>query len=135
MRIGDLARLLALATIWSLSFVFLRVLVPQLGPVWTATLRVLIAGVALVVWLRMAGADTEVRRHWRAYLFLGVVNFAVPFVLFAYAAQRLPASYLVIIIPQRFGPDVRRRRVGGVASRRSADARKGSSASSWARPA
>ena len=97
MRPSDLARLFALAAIWSLSFVFLRVLVPQLGPLWTATLRVLIAGIALALWLRVIHVDAEMRRHWRAYLFLGVLNFAVPFVLFAYAAQRLPASYLVIL--------------------------------------
>jgi len=97
MRAADIARLVALATIWSLSFVFLRVLVPQFGPLWTATLRVLIAGVALALWLRAINAHAGLRGHWRAYLFLGVVNFAVPFVLFAYAAQRLPASYLVIL--------------------------------------
>jgi len=86
-RPSDLARLFALAAIWSLSFVFLRVLVPQLGPLWTATLRVLIAGIALALWLRVIHVDAEMRRHWRAYLFLGVLNFAVPFVLFDYAAQ------------------------------------------------
>ena len=33
MRNADIARLAALALIWSLSFVFIRVLVPVLGPV------------------------------------------------------------------------------------------------------
>jgi drug/metabolite transporter (DMT)-like permease len=96
-RRADLARLVALAVIWSLSFVFLRVLVPVFGPLWTATLRVLIAGVALVAWLALTRVDAEVRRHWRAYLFVGALNSALPFALFAYAAQRLPASYLVIL--------------------------------------
>jgi drug/metabolite transporter (DMT)-like permease len=97
MRRSDLARLAALAAIWSLSFVFLRVLVPVFGPLWTATLRVLIAGVALVVWLVLTRVDAGVRSHWRAYLFVGALNSALPFALFAYAALRLPASYLVIL--------------------------------------
>ena len=97
MRASDLARLTALAIIWSLSFVFLRVLVPELGPMWTATLRVLIAGGALVAWFAVTRVDADVRRRWRAYLFVGVLNSALPFVLFAYAAQRLPASYLVLL--------------------------------------
>jgi drug/metabolite transporter (DMT)-like permease len=97
MRSSDLARLVALAIIWSLSFVFQRVLVPALGPMWTATLRVLIAGAALVAWFAVTGLNAEVRRHWRAYLFVGALNSALPFVLFAFAAQYLPASYLVIM--------------------------------------
>jgi drug/metabolite transporter (DMT)-like permease len=97
MRRSDLARLLALAAIWSASFVFIRVLVPALGPIWVATLRVLIAGAALVAWFALIGLDADVRRHWRAYLFVGLLNSAMPFVLFAYAAIRLPASYLVVL--------------------------------------
>ncbi len=97
MRGADVARLVALAVIWSASFVFIRVLAPSLGPVWTATLRVLIAGAALVAWLRLAGIDAGVRRHWRAYLAVGIVNSASPFLLFSWAALTLPASYLVIL--------------------------------------
>ena len=97
MRGADVARLVALAVIWSASFVFIRVLAPPRGPVWTATLRVLIAGVALVAWLRLAGIDAGVRRHWRAYLVVGIVNSASPFLLFSWAALTLPASYLVIL--------------------------------------
>ena len=97
MRGSDVARLIALAVIWSASFVFIRVLAPPLGPVWTATLRVLVAGVALVAWLAIAGVDADVRRHWRAYLVVGLVNSAAPFLLFSWAALTLPASYLVIL--------------------------------------
>ena len=97
MRASDVARLLALAAIWSASFAFIRVLAPPLGPVWTATLRVLVAGIALVGWLAATGFDADVRRHWRAYLLVGLVNSAAPFLLFSWAALTLPASYLVIL--------------------------------------
>ena len=94
---ADIARLLALAIIWSLSFVFIRVLVPALGPVWVPMLRALIAGVALTAWFAFIRLDADVKRHWRAYLFVGILNSALPFLLFALAAVRLPASYLVIL--------------------------------------
>lgn len=97
MRASDVGRLLALAAIWSASFAFIRVLAPPLGPVWTATLRVLVAGIALVGWLAATGFDGDVRRHWRAYLLVGLVNSAAPFLLFSWAALTLPASYLVIL--------------------------------------
>ena len=97
MRGEDIARLVALAAIWGASFIFLRALAPVLGPVATAAWRVTIAGAALVAWLRVAGVDAELRRHWRAFLVIGIVNSALPFLLFAFAAVHLPASYSVIL--------------------------------------
>lgn len=96
-QLGDVARLLVLAMLWSASFVFFRVLVGPLGTVPTATVRVLVAGVALVAWLALSGRGVDLRRHWRAYLFVGVVNSALPFVLFASAAHTLPASVMAIL--------------------------------------
>jgi drug/metabolite transporter (DMT)-like permease len=97
MRTQDIARLVALALIWSASFVFIRVLAPLIGPLWVATGRVLIAGLALAGWLAATGVTADLRTKWRAYLLLGVLNCALPFVLWGYAALHLPASYLVIL--------------------------------------
>jgi len=97
MRSADLARLVGLACIWSLSFVFMRIVAPALGPAWTAALRVLIGGTMLVVWLVYTRQDANVRGNWRAYLLIGAVNSALPFALFAYAALSLPAAYLAIL--------------------------------------
>jgi len=94
---ADIARLLALAMIWSLSFVFIRVLVPALGPVWVPMLRALVAGIALVAWFAVIRFDGDVKRNWRDYAFIGFLNCALPFALFAFAAIHLPASYLVIL--------------------------------------
>jgi drug/metabolite transporter (DMT)-like permease len=94
---ADVARLVALAMIWGASFVFIRVLAPALGPLWVATSRVLVAGGALVAYLVAAGFDAGVRRNWKSYVFVGMLNSALPFLLFAFAAVHLPASYLVIL--------------------------------------
>lgn len=97
MRGADLARLVVLAMLWSLSFVFMRVVAGPLSPVWTATLRILVGGLALVGFLVATGVDAGLRRHWRAYLLVGLINSAAPFLLFAWAALTLPASYLVVL--------------------------------------
>jgi drug/metabolite transporter (DMT)-like permease len=97
MRGEDVARLAALAAIWGGSFIFLRVLAPVLGPELTATTRVLIAGIALIGYFRMTGYAADVRGQGRHYAVIGVVNSAIPFLLFSFAALHLPASYSVIL--------------------------------------
>jgi drug/metabolite transporter (DMT)-like permease len=97
MRSADAGRLVALAAIWGASFIFIRLLSPVLGPVVTALSRVLIAGVALIAYFRATGFDGELGRFWRQYLVIGLVNSALPFLLFAFAALWLPASYLAIL--------------------------------------
>ena len=97
MRPADVARLVALAVIWSASFALIRVLAPVLGPVWVAAARLLVGGGALVLGLLAVHRHASPARHWRAFLFIGVVNSTLPFLLYAYAALVLPASYLVIL--------------------------------------
>lgn len=94
---GSIVRLVTLALIWSGSFVLLRVLSPALGPLWVAAARLLLGGAALAGWLAWRDEGGNVRVHWRTYLFVGIVNCATPFALYAYAALTLPASYLVIL--------------------------------------
>ena len=97
MRRSDAARLLALSAIWGSSFIFIRVIAPVLGPVLTVVTRVLIGGAVLVAYCRIIGLDAEVARHWRQYAVIGVVNSTLPFMLFAFAALYIPASYSVIM--------------------------------------
>ncbi len=97
MRAADLARLVALAAIWGASFIFMRTVAPALGPVVTAAARTLLAAGALLAYFRWIGFDAEAARHWRHFLVIGIVNSALPFSLFAFAAIHLPASYLVIL--------------------------------------
>lgn len=97
MRLADYGRLVLLAAIWGASFIFMRVAAPEFGAIWTAELRVLLGGLALLAWFRFSGFDPELRRHARAYLLVGSINIALPFALYAYAAQHAPASLLAII--------------------------------------
>jgi len=97
MRPSDITRLLSLAAIWGGSFIFMRVLAPVLGPVVTADLRVLIAGIALIIYFRVIRFDAEWRIYWKKYLFIGAFNSALPFFLFSFAALHIPASYSVIL--------------------------------------
>ncbi len=97
MRQSDVARLVALSAIWGASFIFIRVLAPALGPVLTVTTRVLIAGAVLIAYCRVIGLDAELSRYWRAVRRDRHRQLDVPFMLYAFAALYLPASYSVIL--------------------------------------
>jgi drug/metabolite transporter (DMT)-like permease len=97
MRAVDAARLGALAAIWGGSFIFIRVVAPALGPVWTTEGRVLIGGLALAAWFAWTGFDAQWRRHWRFYAVIGVFNSALPFWLFSSAGLHLAAWLMAIL--------------------------------------
>jgi drug/metabolite transporter (DMT)-like permease len=93
----DYGRLVALAAIWGASFIFMRVAAPVLGPAWTAELRVLLGGLALLAFLRIMGFDPGLWAHRRFYLLVGGVGIAAPFALYSFAAMHAPASLLAIV--------------------------------------
>jgi len=70
---------------------------PILGPVVTATTRTLVAGVFLVAVFWLLRTRLDWRRNWRHYLIVGVVNSAIPFALYSFAALRLPAAVPAIV--------------------------------------
>jgi drug/metabolite transporter (DMT)-like permease len=97
MTAADGVRLVLLAAIWGGAFPFMRVAAPVFGPAWTAELRVLLGGLALLAWLRFVGYDAGLRRHTRAYLTIGAFGIALPFALYSFAAMHAPASLLSIL--------------------------------------
>jgi drug/metabolite transporter (DMT)-like permease len=97
MRASDLLRLVTLAAIWGGSFLFARIAVPSLGAAWLTELRVALAGVIMTIYALSIGVRLEPRRNWQHYLFLGTVNTAIPWGLYAYAAHYINASYLGIL--------------------------------------
>ena len=67
MKAGDVGRLVALAAIWGAAFLFTRIVSPQIGPLATAEVRLLIGGGALAAYLWAIGYDPQWRRWWAEY--------------------------------------------------------------------
>ena len=97
MRSADLIRLISLAAIWGASFLFMRIVAPVLGALWTAEVRVAIAGIAMLLFMAATRRAMYFGRNWKQYLILGTINSALPFALFGYAALTLPAGYSAIV--------------------------------------
>lgn len=97
MRRSDVLELLTLAALWGGSYLFLRVAVPQFGPVVLIALRVAIASCFLLPMLAVRGELRALRMHWRPLLVLGGMNSALPLCLFAYAELTLTAGFASVL--------------------------------------
>ncbi|MFK3648965.1 DMT family transporter [Lysobacter enzymogenes] len=81
----------ALAAIWGVSFLFMRLAAPAFGPVPLVELRLALGAAVLAPLLWRARAQFPLRL-WPKLALVGAVNSAVPFVLFAWGAERAPAG-------------------------------------------
>ncbi|MEZ9705307.1 DMT family transporter [Vibrio breoganii] len=90
-------RLICLAAIWGGSFLFMRISANALGPAYLIEARVLFAALSLLVVAWYMKKRLDFTAHTRHFFIIGLFNTALPFLLFAYAAQTLPASILSIL--------------------------------------
>lgn len=97
MSAASFFRLLCLAAIWGGSFLFMRVAANTFGPAYLIEFRVAFAAVALLMIALYLRKRVVFFKHIKHFFIIGLFNSAVPFLLFAYAAQTLNASTLAIL--------------------------------------
>jgi len=93
---ADLSRLLLLGALWGASFLFMRMGAGEFGPLALVFLRVAGASLLLMPLVLLRGEGPALRRHWRVIALVGLVNTAVPFVLFTTAALVLSAALMAV---------------------------------------
>lgn len=89
--------LLLLGAIWGASFLFIRVAVPQFGPVPLVELRVAIAALFLAGLLASRGRGAALRGHWARFALVGAFTTAIPFCLFAFATLSVHAGFAAML--------------------------------------
>jgi drug/metabolite transporter (DMT)-like permease len=97
MSVGNFLQLVVLAAIWGSSFLFMRIAAPVLGPGLLIEVRVFLAALVLMLVAWVSKRALNLRQHWRHYLIVGILNSALPWFLFAYAAQTLNASMMSVL--------------------------------------
>ena len=97
MSSSDLAKLIFLAAIWGGSFIFMRISVPEFGVIFTAALRISLAGLSLLLFAYSQGVAMLWRKNFKFYAVVGFFSAALPFSCFSYAAQFLPSAYSAVI--------------------------------------
>lgn len=96
MRPVDTLYLLGLAAIWGASFLFMRIIAPEIGTLPTAFFRVSIAAAGLLVMLAVMRVSWNFQGKFKTVLLLGVINSGIPATMYSVAAQVLPAGYSAI---------------------------------------
>jgi len=95
---SDWGILLLLALIWGAAFFFIHVAVAHVAPLTYVWLRVTIAAVALLGWMRFKGERLSLPLPvWGAMLLLALLNNIVPFVLFGWAQQHIASGLASIL--------------------------------------
>lgn len=80
-----------LGAIWGASFLFMRVAADDFGAVPLVLVRLALGAILLLPFLWRARHAFPLRL-WPTLTLIGVINSALPFMLFAWAAQRAPAG-------------------------------------------
>lgn len=91
-----LAELLLLGALWGASFLFMRLGATEFGPVALVFVRVAGASLLLMPLLMLRGGLAGLRAHWRAIAVVGLVNSALPFLLYMVAALVLSAGLMAV---------------------------------------
>jgi drug/metabolite transporter (DMT)-like permease len=97
MSLASIADFVVLAAIWGASFLFMRLAVVEFGFVATAAVRVAVASAFLLPLMLARGHGPVLRRHWKAIGLVGVLNSALPFLLFSFALLSITTGLSAIL--------------------------------------
>src|SRR5258708_15416116 len=90
--------LLGLAGLWGASFLFIKLAIGELSPVFLVFGRCLAATVGVAMAFPLAGIQgSALRRKWRAGLVIAVFNAAVPYSLIAFGEKSIDSSLAGIL--------------------------------------
>jgi len=96
----NLIELILLAALWGASFLFLRIATPEFGAIALIEVRVLVASLFLLpIWYFREAKNQAVllKKMWPHLLAIGILNSAVPFVLFAYSTLYITGGFASVL--------------------------------------
>lgn len=95
---ADAALFLLLSSSWGLSFLFIKISVEALTPLWVVALRTSVGALVLLAILGFRGrALPRAPRMWLHLLVLATIGNAVPWGLVAWAQQEIPSGLAAVV--------------------------------------
>lgn len=98
MRLKEWGAFLLLGTLWGSSFLWIKIGVQEIGPLTLVAFRLLfgLIGLLVAVWVTRQKFP-RMLTHLSAFLFMGVFNTAVPFVLISWGETRIDSGLAAIL--------------------------------------
>ncbi len=93
----QLLQLGILAAIWGASFLFIRLAVPDFGPVPLSAMRSVVAMTTLLLLMLWSGQWPVFKRYWHHLLVLGLISTALPFCFLSLSTQYTSAGFASIL--------------------------------------
>ena len=97
MPLASVVDFVVLAAIWGASFLFMRLAVGEFGVLGVAAVRVTVATAFLLPLMLWKGHGAVFRRHWWKVCLVGILNSALPFLLFAFALLSITTGLSAIL--------------------------------------
>ena len=95
---GELALLLALATLWGASYTFIRIAVATIPPITLIAGRTAIAGLLLLLVMHWRGVRMpRDAATWKRFLFQACLNSVIPWTMVAWGERTLDAGLATIL--------------------------------------
>ena len=89
----DLSLLIILALMWASAFLVIKVVVDDTGPLWLATIRVVVAFIVLLPFAIYKGIVwPSTIREWKLVISVMALNVVVPFFLISWAETKIDAG-------------------------------------------
>jgi drug/metabolite transporter (DMT)-like permease len=92
MSLKSILQILLLSAAWGISFLMMRIAVPDYPPLWIAMLRCALGAALMWLVLAIGGKSLPPRRLFPWLLLVAFLNNAVPFSLFAWGEQWVPSN-------------------------------------------
>ena len=86
-----------LGLVWGATFLWLKIAIREVSPLTVNAYRLLISLAALFLIARIYKVKIPLRERWRSFLFLGVFNIALPFVLITVSEQYITSGMASIL--------------------------------------
>jgi len=84
--------------VWGSTYLAIRIGVREIPPFLMAGMRFTAAGLAMLVWMRFAGAQFPTLREWRGATVLGTLMFLIDYACLFWAEQRVPSGLAAVIL-------------------------------------
>jgi len=86
-----------LGLVWGATFLWLKIAIREVPPITVNAIRLLVSLSALFVIARIYRVKVPLRERWRSFLFLGIFNIALPFVLITVSEQYITSGMASIL--------------------------------------